>query len=149
MTSDAYKPPNAELVEPRLGAAKLYSPRQVAGAAFLGSPLAGCWLLAQNYAVLGIERARKPLLVWGVLGSLAILGVSLALPERFLSVVLPVGYTIAFLQIARALQGPEFEEHVRAGGQKHVWRVVGIGILCAVLFIGAAVPVVLLMGLAK
>jgi hypothetical protein len=150
MSSDAYKPPDAPLTEARPGLGKVYSPGQVAGATFLGSPLAGCWLLAQNYAVFGNERARKLALGWGVLGAFAVLAASLALPQRFPNVVVPAAYTVGLHQVARGLQGAQVEEHLAAGGQKHSsWRVVGIGLVCAFLFVAGAIPLVLLTGVGQ
>jgi hypothetical protein len=146
MNSDAYKPPDARLIEARPGVGKLYSPGQVSGAAFLGGPLAGCWLMATNYSEFGNQGARRQTLIWGVLGTLVAIGLSLVLPARFPNAVLPAVYAIALRQVANRLQGPKFEEHLAAGGEKHSsWRVVGITLVCLVVFLVMCVPFLFLL----
>ena len=44
----------------------LYSPGQVALATFLGTPVAGCWLLARNFKKLGITGLGWVMMVLGV-----------------------------------------------------------------------------------
>lgn len=146
MSSDPYKPPEARLSDGRVGEEKLYSPGQVAGAAFLGGPLAGCWLMAANYSEFGNEGARRQTLIWGVLGTLAVLGLSLVLPARFPNSVLPVAYALVLRQAAVGLQGTQFEQHLAAGGQKHSWwRVVGISLVCLVVVLAMSIPFVFLL----
>ena len=130
-SSDVYKPPRADLTEPgSTAAAKLYAPGQVALAAFLGTPMAGCWLLAQNFKVLGKPGSHQRALIGGVLGTLALIGVALLLPARVPNSVLPIAYTFGLRELAKSLQGAAFAAHIAAGRQKQSsWRAAGIGLL--------------------
>ncbi|MEO7033178.1 MAG: hypothetical protein ABI548_04935 [Polyangiaceae bacterium] len=123
----------------------LYSPGQVALATFLGSPIAGCWLLAANYAVLGERDARRRTLVYGAIATVVVLAIAFVLPEHVPNVVLPAAYTATLREIANRRQGKLFNAHIQRGGRKHSnWRVAGIGLawLAAVL---VAVVIVLLV----
>ena len=146
MSSDAYAPPEARLTDARSAPEKVYSLNQMAVATFLGSPLAGCWLMRKNYGVFRDERGGRQALLWGVLSSLAIIGLSIVLPDKVPNSGLPVLYTLAFRYIASGLQGPRLEDEQAAGPRKHSWwRVIGISVVCAFLFVAAATPIVLLI----
>ena len=122
--------------EPVTQPIRLYSPQQVAGAAFLGTPIAAAWLFARNFSALGDERASRRALVWGVVGTVAIVVLGSILPARFPAPVLPIAYTMALRELAKLVHGAAFAAHVAAGGQRQSnWRVLGIGLagLVAVL----------------
>jgi hypothetical protein len=110
----------------------------------LGGPIAACWLLAENYAVFGDPGARTQALIWGVVGTVAILGAAFVLPEGFPSSILPTGYTLALYQIAKTFQGPGIDARFAAGHRKQsVWRVIGIGVVCLVLIFGALMAILI------
>jgi hypothetical protein len=146
MNSDAYKPPEARLTDRRSGDGKLYSSGQVGGAAFLGGPLAGCWLMAANYSEFGNDSARWQMLIWGVLGTLAVLGVSFLLPTRLPNALLPAVYAYTLSELADRLQGTQFDQHLAAGGRKHSsWRVVGVSVVCLVVVVAMSIPFVVFL----
>ncbi len=143
---DVYKPPRADLTERGSGPGKLYSPGQVALAAFLGTPMAGCWLLAQNFTVLGNPGAQRRALIGGVLGTLALIGVALLLPASVPNSVLPIAYTFGLRELAKSLQGAAFAAHLAAGRQKQSsWRAAGIGLLGFAVILGAVAVSVFLL----
>jgi len=123
---------------------KVYSPGQVAGAAFVGSPIAGCILLASNFALFGSPERRQLTLFWGVLSTVAVFVLAFVLPENFPNSVLPAAYTVALHRVAMHTQGTLFDAFIESGGSKHSnWRVLGIGLAClvgvmAALFVVAA-----------
>jgi len=120
---------------------KLYSPGQVAGAAFLGSPIAGFWLVAGNYRALERTGAARQSLAWGVLATIGVFAIALALPPSWPDHLLPLAYTEATRQAAKRLQGAAFQAHVDAGGAKQSsWRVLALGVefLVAVLALAFA-----------
>ena len=64
-----YQPPNADGSTSSTAQAKVYTAQQVGLATFLGGPIAGCLLLASNYATLGRQSARIQAIGWGVVGT--------------------------------------------------------------------------------
>jgi hypothetical protein len=130
---------------------RLYSPGQVLAATILGAPVAGAILLAHNYRSVGQGSAGRKALLWGGLGTVGLLIVSLFLLEHFPNSVLPASYSMGMYQLAKQLQGREVASHLAAGGARGSnWSVVGIGVACLlvllVVMIGVAVVVALAGG---
>jgi hypothetical protein len=110
----------------------VYSPNQIALSTFLGSILAGSLLMAGNYRVF-----QKPTAVWvtisaGVVGTLALVGLSMVGREGQAFGV-PLLVTFLMRALARSLQGRDFGLVIARGGAKHsTWRATGIAVLCLV-----------------
>ena len=124
---------DASLAQPHTGSAvglKMYVPNHVAVAAFIGSPIAGAWLLGSNFDALGRPAARTKALLLGFLATLTLFAVSFALPEGTPNSIVPIAYTFALRELARWQQGKDIERVLGSGGTKHSgWRVVGIALL--------------------
>ena len=125
---------------------KLYSPGQIALAAFLGSPLAACWFWSRNYRQLNQPRSANQCLVWGIAGTAVLLTVSFFLPEHFPNSAIPIGYTVGLRQAAQQTHGGTVTQHIAAGGHLGSWwAVVGISLGCLLLVIAVIFGVVLLL----
>jgi hypothetical protein len=113
-------------------ASRLYSPRQISLAAFIGSPVAACWCFAQNYRQLGnTDRAQKWLILGGG-GSFISLVLLCMIPgvQRLPHVIIPLAYSLAFEEVAKRIQGDAVAQHISAGGRlASWWLVVGISLL--------------------
>ncbi len=143
---ELYQPPSADLTPDATSAEALYSPGQVAVATFLGSPLAGCWLMASNFRELDQLDARQKTLFGGVAVSIVVLLLALFLPEDFPSIVLPLAYSIGLRQLAVQMQGEAFDAHREAGGLRHShWRVAGVSVVAFIAFIVMTVAAVFLI----
>ena len=141
---ELYRPPNAELATGASAAESLYSPGQVAVATFLGSPLAGGWLIAANFHELGLPDARRMSLFAAVVVFLVAFVLALYLPEDFPSVILWLAYTAAARQAAVHWQGGLFSEHIESGGRKHSnWRMLLVTVLA--FLVAAIVSFVIVM----
>ena len=126
---------------------KVYVPNHVAVAAFIGSPLAGAWLLGENYAAFSRPAERTKALVWGFAATVALFALSLALPEGMPNSIIPIAYTFALRELARHLQGKDIDRTLASGGAKHSgWRVAGIGLLSLVLVVAVGAGLVLAFG---
>jgi hypothetical protein len=126
-------------------AGALYSPGQVSLATFLGSPIAGAWLLAANYAVLGERDARRRTLMYGAIGSVVVLALAFVLPEHFPNFILPAAYTVTLREFANRSQGKAFNAHLQNGGRKQsTWRAAGIGLAWLAAVLSVVVVVVLI-----
>ena len=127
-------------IEPRCSQGKLYSLGQIMLATFLGAPLAGSLLVAQNYRVLQKSNAAWRAITCGLVSTILLLIVSLLLPERFPNSLLPVIYCFAMRQLVSYLQGEAIVRHFSLGGAKGSWLITivfGIAsllVLCAFVF---------------
>jgi hypothetical protein len=125
---------------------KLYSPGQIALAAFLGSPLAACWFWSRNYRQLSQPRSATQCLIWGVVGTAILLTVSFFLPERFPNAAIPIGYTVGLHQAAKQIHGNTVTQHLLVGGRLGSWWVVvGISFVCLLIALAVIFGVVLLL----
>ena len=123
---------------------RLYSVGQIVLGTFLGAPLAGCLLLAQNYRVLGRSTAVLITMLAGVASTALLLGLALVLPDNFPNMALPVASCFALRQIAIHLQGERISTHQSLGGKKRSWWiVVTIGAACLILIFGVIFVIVL------
>jgi hypothetical protein len=124
---------------------RLYSVRQIILATFVGAPLAGCVLLAQNYRVLGQSTAVLPTLLAGGASTALLLALAFILPDNFPNLILPVASCFALRQMAIYLQGERISTHMTLGGKKRSWWiVVAIGAISLVLIFGVIFVVVLI-----
>jgi putative Ca2+/H+ antiporter (TMEM165/GDT1 family) len=129
--TNPYAPPTTECT-PR-GSCKLYSPGHVAWATFLGSPIAGCVLLAMNYRRLGDMTAAITALVSGFIVTSLTLVIAFFLPDNFPSSILSMVSTATMYQVAKSLQNNAYERHLAKGGSKaSTWGATGVGVLCMV-----------------
>ena len=125
---------------------KLYSPGQIALAAFLGSPLAACWFWSRNYMRLGQSSRSTQCLIWGTAGTAALLTICFFLPERFPNQAIPIGYTFGLLRAAKQTHGSIVAEHLSAGGRLGSWwTVVGISLLVLVVVLAILFGVILVL----
>jgi hypothetical protein len=108
----------------------LYSPAQIASAAFIGSPAAAGWFIAHNYKAIG-EQALAKKWFWGLLASTIVLLIgSSFLPDSFPNMALPIGYTIGIHRAAQIMQGDAVARLLASGGIRgSSWKIVGVSVL--------------------
>ncbi len=122
-----------EKLNPPETTGNLFTDLQISVATFVGMPIAGCLLLAQNYRNLGRASSGWKTLILGLVSTIVLFIVAFSLPERFLNFVLPMAYTIGMRQLVKYLQGDIIASQ-EAQGKKGSWAVtVGISIGCLVL----------------
>lgn len=136
------EPVDARLAEPEVPQVppehRLYTPQHVGLATFLGTPLAGAYLLARNYWSLGKSSSGWNSLGLGVLGTILILAVAALIPSRAPTTGITIGLVFGMMQAAKGLQQKEIDAHVARQGRLHSgWRAAGVGLLgCAVVIVG-------------
>jgi hypothetical protein len=125
---------------------RLYSPGQIALAAFIGSPVAACWFWSRNYLNLGQPTSSKKCLFWGAVGTVVLFTGGWFLPKNVPGSGIAVGYTIGFLMAARGAFESIIHQHLAKGGRLGSWwAVVGISVLCLLGILAATVGVVFLL----
>ena len=127
---------------------RLYSPKQVSLAAFLGSPVAACWCLARNYRQLGNLGSAQKWLIWGGGGSFVFLVIVCMIPgaQQFPHIIIPLAYSLAFQEVAKRIQGDAVAQHISTGGRlASWWLVVGISLLFLIGVFGLLMLVLYLL----
>lgn len=106
----------------------LYAVGHIATATFLGSPLAGCILMALNYRRIDPDKSVLTIIL-GILVTGIVLVFAFVLPDNFPNAVLPAAYTGAMAWVAEKKQGSAIRAATAAGEPKAShWRAVGIGL---------------------
>jgi hypothetical protein len=120
---------------------RLYSPWQVTGAALLGGALAGLWLVADNFLVLGKPSKARKVRIAAIGIALAILVFAIFGPELRSNTVF-AALCAAFVRFyAISSYGHAYETHIGSGGPKRPqwqWVVAGLAGLGATMAIGMA-----------
>ena len=126
---------------------KLHSGYSVLIATFLGSPMAGCIVMAINFFRLGMKRQGWLTLLGGLGATGLLIAAACAVPDSW------HGSNIAFLALqmggmsfaANKLQGGILKEHTDAGGVlASRWKAAGIGLLMCVVLFGSIIGVAFL-----
>lgn len=143
MSSNPYASPSVTSSSSEVA---LFTPAQVAGASFCGTPLAGASLMALNHLRLGRPGDAVATLISGLIAMLflAVASVYLlsAVPMHF-GTLIGLGYMYGMRQIAQSVQGDEVDAHVAAGGATgSVVEVIGVTVLSLAVAVGAIVAVV-------
>ena len=118
----------------------LYSLTSIGVATFLGSILAGGYMITSNYLALGEKQAAKIVAVSTTLIILIWLVISLQMAGASLTVLLAVnfGQVILILIVANQLQGKMFKSYEEMGGRYYsMLRVVGVAVIASIVFMFA------------
>lgn len=119
---------------------KLHSGKAMGLATFLGGPLAGTYMLFENFKALEKPREAQVALISGVTFTLLLFSVLFALPEeiseRIPNQILPAVYTMILWGFIEHYQGETLKLHKEHGNAFFSrWRAAGIGLisLCVIL----------------
>lgn len=116
------------------GPLRYYTPGQVALACFLGSPLAGCWLMSRTYRAAGEKKKETAAIICGFVGTAVLIGIGELLPENFPNAPLPLATTVGLFHCAKHLQRETIARCEAAGGTKGSWwTTAGVGLLGLVI----------------
>lgn len=132
-SNNPYEAPASALVDAQQDATRpLFRTTAIYIATFVGSTLAGGWVLAMNHEALGqFDLARKAR--WsGLIATVAIVVLSLLLPAQVPGVVYVVAQLFAASYWLKRTQGEAIAARVAAGlPMRSNWAAAGIGLLCA------------------
>ena len=101
----------------------LYTIPSIALASFLGGPLAAGWLVSINFRRLNEPRAARAAVINGVLATVALVSMMVALPPHWASrlpgITIPAIYTALIWFLAERFQGRPLAAHFARGGRRH------------------------------
>ena len=138
----AIPPDPTPLPEPP--AYRLYTPDMIAGASFMGSALAGGYMMYVNSKRLNQGKGGVYLLVALALTALT-LALAYLLPDGFPGTVLGLGALLAMRTYALSVQGAAVREHLSLGGRAASgWKVVGVVVVSCLLVLGSIAGVYVL-----
>jgi hypothetical protein len=126
----------------------LCSPWQVAGAAFLGGPAAGLWLIASNFEIIGWrDKARHTRMVM-VAVLVAMLAFVVYGPNMKGTGGVFAGALAGFVrQYALSSYGATYKRHLDDGGLRAShWRWIGVGLVGLMVTVSAIVGYVYGLG---
>lgn len=113
---------------------KLFNASAVTLATFLGSPLAGAFLIALNFHRLNRKRAANVAILLGVIGTASLFGIAFVLPEGIPPLLIGLPPLILMNSLAKFIQGKELQLHaVRHGQLGSRWVAAGIALICLAL----------------
>lgn len=119
---------------------KLFAPGHVGWATFLGSPFAGCVLLAINYQRMGKSSAANIAWIFAVAVIAGLLAASLVMVDQSPVQIANLILIFVMYHTAQSLQGRDFGRVMATGGTKaSTWAATGIGLLCLVAFAVVAI----------
>lgn len=115
---------------PKAPPVTLYDAGTVGLATFLGSPFAGCVIMAMNFHRMGSSAAAVVTILLGLLATTAIIAAAAMLPNNAAALGLSVGGLVATFLIAKQTQGPVIELHRLAGGKiGSGWMAAAVALL--------------------
>ena len=136
MSSSYPVPGQGEVAPPPIPPYELFNFHSVALATILGTPMAGCILMAVNYRRLGKGGQAAATIGIGLLVTAAAMGIGYVMPQGVAG-LLALALLFGTRAVAKSLQGFEVEEHVRQGGKLgSKWAAAGIGLGLLALFVG-------------
>jgi len=147
---DLYKTPQANLYgndEDRTYDFELYKISGIGLATFVGSALAGGFLISQNYKRLGNVRMANKALTYSVIATIALFLIAYFIPENMNipNVVFTVVQVVVLVQIAKQQQGKAISDHVAHGGALATnWKAFGLSLLIIFAMLLVIIPVIML-----
>jgi hypothetical protein len=122
----------------------LYTERAIAGATFLGGPLAATYLIAHNFNTMGNGDAFKRTWLIGILVTAIAVPVMMTLPElaqnSSTGLLVEMLWAIPAYLVVHKFQQHDIASHLAAGGFKGSgWKAAGVGLLSLAVYLGYAV----------
>lgn len=124
---------------------KLYSDRAIALATFLGGPLVGGYLAAENFKQLGAPRKVRTAWIAGIAALVIILGGMILVPDisRVPSYIIPLFYTGVTQVLIQRSQGSAIKAHVENKGLLYsLWRAALVGLIGAAITLAVIFAIV-------
>ncbi len=112
---------------------KLYTLGQIGVATYLGGPIAGCYLVSENFKHFDNTRLANKIQIIGIVSTFLLFAGILLVPERIMdsipNMVIPLIYTALIAGYAQKSQGETIKESLAIGYQKYSgWRVAGVSL---------------------
>lgn len=127
---------------------KLYKDRAISVGTFLGGPLTGGYLMAENFKRLGENERAKATWIISIVATIVIFGGLFIIPgiEKVPNYIIPIVYTSVAGYLAKRFQGASIREHIETGGEVYsIWRVLFISLIGVAIMVMSLFAIVLLI----
>lgn len=122
----------------QVDSAALYNSTSVLVATFIGGPLAGGYLISENFRYLGEPEKAKQTWIYAILCLSVLLAISGFLQgSRIPWYVLPLGYTVLAYLPLKWMQSARIKSHKDQGG--HIHKSDRVFVIC---FVGAVATII-------
>jgi hypothetical protein len=130
-------------------APRIYKDNSIAIATFLGGPLAGAYLIAENFKAFHDPTKAYTTWLYTIIISVVIFGILFLIPaaENVPNLVFPALFALAAHYVVKHFQGDKLTTHINSGGPVHSgWRVLAVTLISLIVTLLIAVGVALLFG---
>lgn len=124
---------------------KIYKEREIIFGAYLGGPLVGGYMLAENFKVLQQRDKVKKTWLFTILITFIMLGIAMILPDsiNFPNFLFPLIYTFIGVLVFNSYQKTKVQAHIQANGAVHSWgRTIGVSIIGLAIFVSIVLCIV-------
>ena len=135
-------PEFAQAIESIVSQRKVYKSNAIRVGTFLGGPLAAGYLIAENYKAFNEDAKAKKAWIYAIAATLLLLTGVFFIPAQGNGpkIIIPLIYSWITFYIVQNLQGKRIDWYIEAGGgTQSWWRVIGVGL------IGAVITVILIL----
>jgi len=126
---------------------KIHKEFSIQLATFLGGPLAGAYLIAENFKAFGDLAGVKKTWVIAITGTLLLMGAISMIPDEvnIPNIVYPISYVCFVSIMVSKFQRHQIQEHVQDGGETYrMWRALLVGLISFIILVIIALIVLLL-----
>lgn len=127
---------------------KIYKDRAVWFGTFLGGPLAGGYIIAENFKAFNQPDKAKKTWIYTIIATIIILGGIISIPDsvKIPNQIIPLIYTGIAYYLVQHFQGANITAHINAGGQLHSWwRTLSVGLVGLAIILIAVFSIVFLI----
>ncbi|WP_223034416.1 hypothetical protein [Hanstruepera marina] len=117
---------------------KLYSSRAISGATFLAGPLAGGYMVSENFKAINKPAEGRNALLIGILVTIAVFSVVFFVPQDILdkipNILIPFAYTAIGMALVEWQMGDLLKNHKEENKPFYSgWRAAGIGLISLII----------------
>lgn len=144
-----------QVINPELGiglsvnSSKVYTKNAIAIATYFGGPLAGFYMMSENFKNFGNKEIAKKTFKIGSVATALFFLLLFIIPEYIMhnipKFIIPFFYSYLIYYYTNKLQGKNIEEFINTGGQKNSgWKVFWVLILCNAVLVSYIVLITIL-----
>lgn len=131
---------------------KVYSNNAIFFSTFFGGPIAGCYLISENFKKFGQTKLAKKVLLSGIFITFFIGFILFSLPSSVLDKIphslIPIIYVLAISIYARHTQQVKIKKFLEEGGKKYSWwRIIIVTLISLALMMVLIVAIIAILSM--
>ncbi len=128
---------------------KIHKEFSIQLATFLGGPLAGAYLVAENFRAMGDTSSARKTWIVAITGTLLLMGVISMIPDdvHIPNIAYPITYVCLLTIMLIRFQRRQIQEHLQNGGAVYsIWRALFVAAMSFIILVFIALLLVLATG---